>query len=313
MVHTFQPNNDGNTPWPGGLVFGKTGNLYGTTSEGGLAGLDGGTVFQLVPPASGNGPWTETLLYSFCPKPNCLDGVSPEASIVMDGKGSLFSTTIYGGTGSCESGCGTVFELSPPQIAGDPWTETVLYSFQGGSDGFYPNGVIFGRDGSLYGTTQQGGGGNCAQNIWPTCGVIFRLAPPTTKGAPWTETVLYRFKGGSDGSYPSGSLVSDAQGRLYGATEYGAGVCAPRGCGTVFGLAQRDGTWEKKTIYRFGDRASLLDYDIPVGYAPQAGLIIGKDGHLYGTASAGGLPGGASNCGGGNENVPCGTVFEIVK
>ena len=310
VIYEFQPNG---AYWPyAGVIFDKKGNLCGTTGYS----VGGGAVFKLTPPASGNALWTETDLYDF---PASRDGGGPESSLVMDREGDLFGTTTIGGTTESTrslcvfyNGCGTVFELSPPSIDGNPWTETVLYNFQGGSDGNWPRGVIFGKDDSLYGTTVGNIADNCSvQGGWPPCGTIFRLAPPSREGAPWTHTVLYAFQGGSDGAYPWGNLVFDAEGRLYGTAEYGGALCAGYGCGTIFELTQQGDTWQEKTIYQFGAQPTSEHTGqlVPGGITPAAGLTVGKDGHLYGTASAGGLP----DCWGGDEDFPCGTVFEIVK
>lgn len=302
LLYTFQANSsDGYTP-EAGLVFDKRGNLYGTTTEGGQPDGEGvGTVYELSPPASNGGPWTETILYGFQGSP---DGAWPAANLVLDAKGDLFSTTAQGGTGSCGRGCGTIFELNPPTAQGQPWTETVLYSFQGGDDGWSPNGVILGKDGALYGTTQWGGNGSdCSDG--GGCGTAFKLSPPSVKGAAWTETILYRFQGGTDGSYPVGNLVVDSQGRLYGTTSYGGSQgqnCSPVGCGTIFALLPQGNTWAEEVVYRFEHNAG--------GFSPEAGLTLGENGELYGTASAGGF---GWDCGKETGLYICGTVFEIKK
>jgi uncharacterized repeat protein (TIGR03803 family) len=94
--------------------------------------------------------------------------------------------------------------------------ETVLYSFTGGSDGINPfAGLIFDKEGALYGTTVNGGSGNV--------GTVFKLTPPAKGRKIWTETVLYSFRaGGSDGISPEAGLIFDKLGALYGTTYYGA-------------------------------------------------------------------------------------------
>jgi uncharacterized repeat protein (TIGR03803 family) len=111
--------------------------------------------FLPVPPAVAQ---TETILYNFCSKPNCRDGEFPNSTLVSDGKGNFYGTTLQGGLGS-SGGYGTVFQLSPDGSGG--WNETVLHRFTGGADGAYPNDVVFDNvEEKLYGTTTFGGAAN---------------------------------------------------------------------------------------------------------------------------------------------------------
>ena len=107
------------------------------------------------------------------------------------------------------------------------WKEKVLYSFQGGTDGYQPaGGVVFDKQGNLYGVTTNGGSSSCRGPF--QCGTVFQLKPPTKSGDPWTETVLYVFKGSdsNDGASPFGGLILDQAGNLYGTTGYdGTGDC----------------------------------------------------------------------------------------
>jgi len=143
-------------------------------------------------------------------------GAYPNAGPTIDKGGNLYGTTQFGGVGN-----GTVFRL---KHTGSNWVFSPLYAFQGGNDGVAPVArVIFGPDSSLYGTTAGGGGSGCSGF---GCGTVFNLKPPATACktslCPWTETVLYRFSGGSDGGEPSyGDLVFDQAGNLYGTTYYG--------------------------------------------------------------------------------------------
>src|SRR5579872_6295890 len=166
VLYSFQGGTDGATP-AGGVVFDQRGNLYGATLDGGSSSCPSpqqcGTVYQLAPPAQKGGAWAETVLYVFKGHDQ-NDGASPEGGLIIDNAGNLYGTTGYGGSGPCillgtAVGCGTVFELSPPAKQGDPWKETVLYSFQGNKDGYVPFGdLVFDRFGNLYGGTLYGGG-----------------------------------------------------------------------------------------------------------------------------------------------------------
>jgi len=137
--------------------------------------------------------------------------------------GVLYGTARHGGI----SASGMVFALSPPVDPAGAWTEAVLYNFRGGtSDGSEPGaGVVFGRHGALYGTTDYGGSNNL--------GTIFSLTPPVFRGRPWTETVLYTFTGLADGAFPTSTLVVGEDGVVYGTTVNGGYA----GGGVVFALA----------------------------------------------------------------------------
>jgi uncharacterized repeat protein (TIGR03803 family) len=147
VLHFFTGAGDGGYP-VAALIADSNGNLYGTTS-GGAQGL--GAVFELSPPTTAGGAWTETVLHAFT---GARDGGNPQAGLITDSKGNLFGTTAAGGA----SNAGVVFELSPPAGRQREWTETVLYAFTGGSDGGYPQaGLIADSNGNLYGTTHAGG------------------------------------------------------------------------------------------------------------------------------------------------------------
>ena len=211
LAHSFGAPGDGALPYYGSLIFDASGNAYGTTNNGGANGV--GTVYKLTPNRAGFG-WTETVLYSFVGTDGCgssgPDGVAPAAGLTFDSAGNLYGTTQCGGTG----GLGTVFKLT--HNSDDTWTESVIYSFQGGSDGANPLApVIFDAAGSLYGTTCCGGA--------HTDGTIFKLSP---SNGPWTETTLYTFSY-TDGSLP-GPVIFDNAGNLYGTTVSG-GTHGPNG------------------------------------------------------------------------------------
>jgi len=198
-LHRFRGTKYGDGAAPNGdLVLDAAGNLYGTTEEGGGNSGQYGTVFELSPGAGG---WTEKVLYSFGKSP---DGFSPQAGLIFDSAGNLYGTTNDGG----EDNFGTVFELSPSRGG---WTETVLHGFTGGADGEYPWAPVTFRRGNLYGTVPFGGNSGY--------GIVFELSP---SGGTWTENILYTFMNGSDGEEPSGAVILDAAGNLYGNAYGGA-------------------------------------------------------------------------------------------
>jgi hypothetical protein len=305
VLYSFQGIPDGAVP-AGGVVFDKAGNLYGATGDGGASTCEGpgqcGTVYQLKPPAQKGGAWTETVLYIF--KGHAQnDGATPEGGLVIDQAGNLYGTTGYGGSGPClllgaAVGCGTVYELSPPAKQGDPWKEKVLYSFQGGKDGFVASGdLVFDKAGNLYGATLFGGGkGTTCDSLYGgQCGTVFKLSPPKTKGGKWTEKVLHSFAGVQpgqefgDGASPNGGLVLDSVGAVYGTTFNGGYNCPHRsdqGCGTVFQLKPPTKTrgWIEKQIHVFKNGDD--------GTQPSAGVVFGVDGLLYGGAGGGSKGGG---------------------
>ena len=212
------------------------------------------------------------------------DGAAPNAGLTMDRAGNLYGTTTQGGNGH-----GTVFKLARE---GSSWILTKLYSFGGGSDGATPYArVILGSDGTLYGTTAGGGGGACSGG----CGTVFHLRPSPVVcrsiACPWTETILYRFTGGSDGAAPLfGDLVFDQAGNLYGTAAAGgitSGNCSPvGGCGVVFELTPTHGGWTETVLHSF-------NLDGSDGYYPNSGVIFDSSGNLYGTT----VYGGADNAG----------------
>jgi hypothetical protein len=251
VLYSFQGVPDGSLPI-GEVVFDQQGNLYWATQDGGSASCrsanECGTVFQLAPPAKQGDPWTETVLYIF--KGNASnDGTTPFGGLVIDSLGNLYGTTGYGGTGDCillgsKLGCGTVFELSPPAQKGGAWTETILYSFKGGKDGYVPFGdLVFDGAGNLYGATYFGGGkGTTCDPFYQYCGTVFKLSPPKTKRGQWTEKVLHGFAGGTDGANPNGGLILDGKGNVYGTTYAGGSG----DWGTAFELkppATKSGAW----------------------------------------------------------------------
>jgi uncharacterized repeat protein (TIGR03803 family) len=235
---------------------------------------------------------TFTLLYAF---PGAERGATPLAGLARDANGNLYGTTGEGGG----YGRGIVFELTTTGV------ESPLHQFKGlPSDGARPAANLLpGTKGNIYGTTSSGSAdGSCTLG----CGTVFEL---TLSAGHWTETVLYSFAGGEDGTDPS-SLIEDAAGNLYGTTPLGGGAecieecggnCPVGTCGTVFELTLSAGHWAKTTLDSFTEFYAE-------GSQPQGGLIRDAAGNLYGTT----LRGGPNNtscpyAGGGG----CGTVFEL--
>lgn len=303
IPHTFQGGSDGAYP-VANLIADKTGNLYGTTIEGGGTNCGGngcGTVFELAPDG------TETVLYAF--RGGKKDGANPFDALLRDHAGNLYGTTRYGAGRGCQlnEGCGVVFKLTPGGA------EKVLYAFKGGNDTGNPTGkLVRDKGGNLYGAGTWGGGAG-------NDGAIFKLAPEGVETVLYSFTpdafsptgltaddagnlyttvqggehghgavfklaangmggLLYSFKGGSDGDGAFSGVIVDAAGNLYGTTAFGGGTgCGGAGCGTVFKIAP-DGS--EVVLYSFtgGDD----------GDHPSAGLIADKKGNFYGTTPGGG-------------------------
>jgi uncharacterized repeat protein (TIGR03803 family) len=246
--------NYGNGAYPqAGLIQDSSGALFGTTSTGGA--YNGGTVFML---SKSGGGWSETTIWNFG---NTGDGAGPACDLVMDSAGAFYGTTQAGGANDD----GAVFKLSN---SGGVWTETVLYSFAGGTDGIDPYaGVAMDKSGALYGTTYAGGAAGE--------GTVFALSQ---SGGVWTETVLHSFGAGSDGQKPGdGPIAINTRGDLYGTTQYGG----KNDWGIVFELSPSGTNWKEKLLYNFADGN---DGGVPVG-----GLLLDKAGVLYGTAALGGM------------------------
>jgi uncharacterized repeat protein (TIGR03803 family) len=237
VLHSFAVPLSGGNP-ESGLIQDSAGNLYGTASAGGPAGA--GVVFKISPAGR------ETVLYSFT---GGADGAKPLAGVILDAAGNLYGTTNRGGA----SGYGVVFELSPSGH------ETVLHSFTGGADGSAPYaGLIRDSAGNLYGTTFAGGASDF--------GVVFKVDPTGH------QTVLYHFKGLTDGGLPSSGVILDSAGNLYGTTGGGGIAGCFYGCGVVYKL---DTSGNETTLYSFTNGAD--------GGDPESGLIRDAAGNLYGT------------------------------
>lgn len=271
ILHIFY-NDDGADP-RGSLIFDAAGNLYGTANTGGGSeGCSCGVVFKLTPISQG--VWTYTVLHTFTG--DNVDGANPDGTLIFDTAGNLYGTTEWGG-----KGWGSVFQLTPNSDGS--WTEHTLYGFDRGSEGGYPwaDTLVFDTAGNLYGTTAYGGRPGCSPrgNGCYGLGVVFELIP--NSDGTWTEKVLHSFTAGKDGATPTGRLVLDAAGNLYGTTFWGG---ASNGNGNVYKLAPNpDGTWTEHVLHQFTAGKD--------GAAPFGGLRFDKAGDLYGTASAGGTYG----------------------
>ena len=259
VLHSFAGSpNDGANPYAG-LVMDKSGNLYGTTVNGGSS--NSGTIFKID--TAGN----ESVLYSFLGSPN--DGANPMAALTLDPNGNLYGTTLTGGTASF----GTVFELDTTN------TETVLYNFTGLADGANPFGGVTRDDGTgiLYGTAENGGRkvngpypGPWLDKPYGCCkGVLYALNGGGLQ-------VLYTFTGGNDGGSPAATLVL-SNGILYGTTLIGG----PGHRGTAFSVTIATGS--ETVLHGFTGKSD--------GGTPGAGLLLNNAGVLYGTAVTGGRNG----------------------
>ena len=214
------------------LIADANGNLFGTTHTGGastacstlpvVAVVGCGTVFEIAKTAAGYASLPTTLV-SF----NGTDGAAPLGSLIADAAGNLFGTTLTGGaSNACTyfgvAGCGTVFEIFKTR-AGYASIPTTLISFNGTNGSFPFTGLIADAAGNLYGTTSGGGGSGH--------GTVFEIAK-TAAGYASTPTTLVSFDG-ANGADPSGTLIADAGGNLFGTT-FGGGT---HGDGTVFELS----------------------------------------------------------------------------
>ena len=259
VIHEFK-GPDGAEPFSS-LIFDSSGNLYGTTDQGGAHNF--GTVFELSPSGSN---WKEKLLYSFGDSSD--DVMFPSSALTWDARGNLYGTAVNGGYGNA----GGVFEL---RRVGNQWKERVIDGFTGNHDGEYPSSsLVADSAGNLYGTATWGGLYNQ--------GVVYELTP--SSDGRWTETVLYNFPGGVLGGNPFSGVILDAAGNLYGTTVGGGFyTCGNANCGTVFKLKRSGGNWSLRVLHSFDG----TDGDAPF----YAGLTFDSAGNLYGTTTAGGQDG----------------------
>jgi uncharacterized repeat protein (TIGR03803 family) len=257
-LYNFTGLNDGFGPGSP-LIFDSAGNLYGTAPDGGVHSA--GVVFRLSPTQSG---WSFKVIHAFT---GGKDGaVGSLGALLLDSTGNLYGATELGGP----AGAGSVYRLSPNGHGA--FKLTVLYDFQGMPDGANPyGGLISDAAGSLYGTTYFGGatGG----------GTIFQLTPGPN--GTWQENTLYNFQGGTDGSFPTATLLFDSTFTLYGTTSTGGRPSCD--CGTIFRLQLSRGHWKEKVLHDFGVRRD--------GSYPIYGLTFDAAGNLYGTTPVGGAGG----------------------
>jgi uncharacterized repeat protein (TIGR03803 family) len=218
VLYRFNCGAGGGSPYaglafaPGGAALATA--LYGTLSSEGA--YDHGVVFELTAPAEGDGSWIETVLHRFMDGPT--DGANPQDAPTFDTAGNLYGTTQLGGPAEA----GTVFRLTPPAAPRGAWTETILYSFTGGSDGAQPYaGLLIDKRGNLFGMAYEGGGGVGGADCGTAgCGTVFEASPPGTAAGPWVETTLHEFSG-PDGAKPLSALICGKDGSLLGATAGG--------------------------------------------------------------------------------------------
>jgi len=255
ILHDFGGPGDGANP-AAGLLIDRSGDLYGTTQNGGSFG--GGTVFNI------DGSGNETVLYNFGAEKN--DGKFPAAALVFGPEGGLYGTTPSGGNANCAGGCGTVFGVDTKGH------EILLYPFTGGYRGWEPEGsLLWDGAGNLYGTAFYGGHLEC-HNITNGCGLVYRL----NQHAGFTR--LHAFDK-SDGANPAAGLVAGVQGISYGTTTAGGEGRSPSG--TLF---QMDQSGSVTTLYYFGHQR----FD-PSGVNDT--LVRDSAGNLYGTSQRGGSHG----------------------
>jgi uncharacterized repeat protein (TIGR03803 family) len=274
ILHVFGIRaKDGVTPYSN-LIFDSAGNLYGTTSLGGVINDDSnceqygtnvpagcGTVFELKP--AKNGAWNEQILHNFGYSP---DGQIPVTGVTFDASGNLYGTTSSGGRAVCgENGkmaiCGTIFELIPEGASG--WKEKQLIL---GDQGFFAN-LAIDPAGNLYVAADSGGG--CGNDYNLGCGITFEL-PPTEHG----ETIG-DFGAASDPS----PLILDPQGNVYGTADNILNEDIHQAI--VYEASQNSsGSWAFTPLYFFNSALS--------GAGPSGGLVRDDAGNLYGTTRYGG-------------------------
>jgi uncharacterized repeat protein (TIGR03803 family) len=273
-LHTFSTFVDGGCP-RGALLAGSGGELIGTTCYGGPFGY--GTVFELSPPGKRGAAWTLTVLFGF---PADSQGDEPYANVAFDTAGNAYGTTSAGGLYEQ----GVAYKLTRTRQL--TFRETVLVLFDG-TNGRWPlSQPIFDSHGNMYATTLTGGSGGCAS------GTVFELTPPR-----WQQTFVHVFCAGNDGWAPTGQLVMDATGRIYGTTTNGGSGQL----GTTYALApppRKGGAWTETILHVFAGGRDGLE--------PSAGVTM-SNGALYGPT----IGGGTGGCQLHGQRVDCGIIYEV--
>ncbi len=309
--------------FPTGIAVDAAGDLYISEFDHGVH--KGGQVVELSP--NGHGGWIKSLVHAF----DGTDGSGPYG-MTLDSAGDLYGMTAY----SAKGHVGLVYKLS--RNGSGQWIDHTLYTFTGNADGNLPLYATVALDpaGNIYGTTYGGGVTTCG--FVSGCGVVFELS---NSGGGVNETVLHTFTGTPDGDGPSGNLLVDAAGNIYGTALFG-GNNNSFGCGTVFELkAVSGGGWQYNTLYTFQDNgdgcnpnglawdaagnivgatafsiykllpngsggwnfAPTYSFTAKIdGYNDFGTIVVDSSGNIYGTM----LDGGDPSCRGG-----CGVVYEV--
>ncbi len=276
-VYRFQGTPDA-ADARGTLVAGPREVLFGATIlGGGKCSGTCGAIYALTPGPAG---YAESVAYSFG---GGGDGWRPYGKLAVARSGALLGVTSEGG-----AGYGTVYALTPARSG---FAHKVVYRFAGGADGVTPlGGLTAGANDTYYGTTEHGGSAACSGG----CGTVFRIA---RRGNRYVETVLYAFAGAGDGSAPEAGVIVDRAGDVFGTTANGGGSAKCNGgCGTAFELVRTKAGYAEHVLHAFGGGTD--------GAYPQAAVLAGPRGTLYGTT----FEGGGTAC---NFNVGCGTVFAL--
>ncbi len=259
-LYNFVPYGNGGYVPLSDLITDATGAFYGTTYSGGDPDCNCGVIYKLVPPATLGGAWTEQPLYAFTGN---ADGRLPVPfGLTMNSQGVIYGTTLRGGTWDS----GVIYQLTP--ATGGTYSESVLYSFGDLADASTPNGpLLMDPTGALYGVTSLGG---TFDN-----GTVFRFVP-ASNGQLATESLLFSFKSSTkSGTTPSGNLVFDSAGNLYGVTNEGGSA---NNDGVVYELTPAKAAWTETILYVFSKKS---------GANPVGGLTWNPtNGILYGTTSS---------------------------
>ena len=262
VIHYFG-HVGGSNPRYAPLTAAKNGVLYGVTPVGGPNRCGCGTVFALVPVASG---YRVDVLHAF----NGSDGAEPLGPLTIAGDGTLYGTAAAGGKTTCSvsgsgTGCGVIFSIARTASG---YRERIVHAFAG-PDGADPDGTLtVAANGAIYGTAEAGGGTGCRNH---GCGIAYELVASSDA---YSETILHRFRGGSDASIPRGGMVAGPNGSFYTFTDGGGHG------GAIVALLPSNGKYVDRVVHVFGTGND--------GSAPEAPLAVGADGTLYGTTLLGG-------------------------